>query len=201
MIKIIGLTGRMCSGKTTIANFLKNLGCVVLSADFFAKEVLKNSGIILQLSNAFGKEIIENGKIIPAKLSKKAFASKENQQKLGSITHPLISEKFLKSVEKIKAKKEKKIIIYDAPLLLETNAYKKVEKIILVITPLEIIYQRWQEKILKKDNQLKEEDLKKRIIYQITPEEAKKKADFLIDGSLSLEAVKKQVQKIYHKIK
>ena len=198
-VKVIGLTGRMGSGKTTVASFFKELNYAIINADSLAKTILQEEETIKEIYKNFGKQVFNKGKIIPSLLGRIAFQDKTNTEKLNQITHPKIKKKFFQEVNRIKEKKKFNSIIYDAPLLLEAGAYKKMDKVILVITDYNIILQRWKKKI-KKETVWKEEDLKQRIARQINPEEAKKFADFIVDGGKSLEGVKNQVLTIHQKL-
>lgn len=199
-MKIIGLTGRMCSGKSTIANFFSQLGCVVIAADKLAKIVLATPETILEIKKTFGENVFENGKISFSKLAKESFSSNEAVIKLGAITHPKIAQRFLLEIQKVKKKNTDAIVIYDAPLLLETNAYQKMDKTILVITDYAIILERWRKKIIQGKTHLQEHDLQARIKYQIEPHKAKKMVDFIIDGNQDFGGIKQQVCTIYKKI-
>lgn len=199
MIKIVGLTGRMSSGKSTAAEFFKQLGCEIIFADKLAKLVLNEQETILQIENFFGKEVFKADKISPTKLAKQCFKNNKNLSKLMSITHPKIAQKFSLALNKIKNKKQNTIVIYDAPLLLEAGIYKKMDKNILVVTDDAISLQRWKKKI-KNNTHFQESDLQNRIQYQIESQKAKKLVDFIIDGNQDFSGVQKQVQAIYQKI-
>ena len=199
-MKIIGLTGSMCSGKSTIARFFWELDYIIVSADCLAKLILKEPSIIQAIKQNFGTEVLEQGQVCFAKLATQSFASKENIARLNSIMHPRISQRFATELAKAKQNNPQASVIYDAPLLFESNAYQAVDKIILVVTAYEVIAQRWRQKISQKNTHFKESDLKTRIKYQIPQHKAQKMADFIIDGNQELPQVKKQVFKIHQQI-
>jgi dephospho-CoA kinase len=199
-MKIIGLTGRMCSGKSTIANFFQVLGCSIIVADRLAKWVLKEKEILLEIKKKFGEEVFENEKISFSKLAEKSFANKKNVELLNSITHPRIAKIFSASIQDLKKNNDSQIVIYDAPLLIESGAYKSVDKTILVVTDELVIEERWRKKLAKQNTPFQISDLKTRLQYQIQPAAAKKMADFIIDGNQNLQGVKEQTLAIYQKL-
>ena len=189
----------MCSGKSTIADFFRQLGCKIISADELTKIVLREQEIVLQIEKYFGKEVLEEGKISFSKLAQQSFANSQNLAQLGNIMHPRIFQKFSQVLAIFKKKYPNKIVIYDAPLLLETEVYKKMDKTILVVTNYAITLQRWRQKIQQGNTHFQELDLQERIQYQIDPNEAKKLVDFIIDGNQNISGIQKQTKYIYEK--
>ena len=187
-MQIIGITGRMGSGKSTTAQFFGKLGYQIIDADALAKKVLLEKEVKLQLVNSFGNTILEKGEISRQKLAKQVFASKENIAKINEITHPKIRELFLRTVTSFFKKNNSVKIIYDAPLLLESNYYSKLQKTILVKTDLKICITRAMFK-----TNLSAAAIKQRISYQIKPTQAIKMVNFVIDGNLDLQKIEKQV--------
>lgn len=192
-MQIIGLTGRIGSGKSTAAEFFKELGYQIISADIIAKEILQESEVIDELVLAFGKQIKDGEKINSTSLAKQAFQNKKSVQAINSITHPKIRAKSLVTLDKIYQQNPSARVIYDAPLLIEVNAHSKMQKTILVKTDLKIIIERILQRSKGRKNKISISDLKKRMYYQIDPDEANKLVDFVINGSVGLAEVKQQV--------
>ena len=144
MTKIIGLTGGIGSGKTTIAKHFASLGVPVYIADDEAKKLMDNPEIITELKSIFGDEIIENGKIDRKALAQIVFQNPKKLKTLNSIIHPAVKLHFENWLH---SHKNYPIIIKEAAILFESGSYKDCDKIITVTAPLEIRIER----VLKRD--------------------------------------------------
>lgn len=188
MTKIIGLTGGIGSGKTTIANYFKSLGIPVYIADDAAKEVMKFPEIIVALKESFGEEIFKDNILKSEKLAKIVFNNPEKLTLLNKIVHPAVKihfDRWLLSHKKFP------FIIKEAAILFESGSYKYCDKIITVIAPLETRIKRVMER-----DETTQEDVLKRIENQWSDEQKVSKSDFVINNS-SFQEAEKQVDKIY----
>ena len=195
--KIIGLTGPTGSGKSSICNILKeNANVAIIDTDKIARlATYKESSCYYTLGAVFGKEIYDiDGNINRQKLANIAFLSKENTKKLNDIVHPWV---FLKTFEQIKihSNNNAKLIFIDAPVLIESNANFICDYVLSVICPLEIRLKR----IIKRDNITKENALK-RIEAQNDDDFYINSSDFVIDGSITFDKLKIEVDKFLTKL-
>ena len=189
MTKIIGLTGGIGSGKTTIANYFKSLGIPVYIADDAAKEVMKLPEIIASLKASFGEEIFNANILNSEKLSNIVFNNPEKLSLINKIVHPAVKIHF---DQWLLSHKNNPFIIKEAAILFESGSYKYCDKIITVIAPLETRIKR----VMVRDKTTKENVLK-RINTQWNDEQKISQSDFVINNS-SFQEAEKQVDKIYN---
>lgn len=194
-MKVIGLTGGIASGKTTVSTFLKSKGYEVIDADLISREIYNvDEDVYKKVITEFGTEILNNDRTINRKkLGKVVFNNKLKLKKLNEITHPIITNKILKKIEESKLRGEK-ICFVDAALLIEANLVKYVDEVWLVVADEEVQINR----LMKRDN-ISYEDAKKRIESQMPVVEKKKYADFIINNSESVEYTIEQVTRLLNK--
>lgn len=183
-MKIIGLTGGIGSGKSTVAGCLAAQGISVLDADQMAREVLKPE----QVRNLFGSEFIENGKINRSKLGELIFGDPKERAKLEALTHPLIAQKLQEELQKLEAA-GCKIVIYEAALIFEKSIQNRFDAVILVTAPETVQLDR-----LLKRGDLTREEAQKRIQAQMPTAQKIKLATYVIDNSGDLEALRDQTR-------
>ena len=191
---IVGLTGGIASGKTTVSNFFKEFGIKIADADIIAKEISQRKDIEDEMIQVFGKEILDiEGKINRAKLKEIVFSNKEKLSKLNEINQP----KVIKEIKKIKEKTEKNdIIIFDIPSLFETELDKMCDVIVLVYVDRETQIKR----MFERDN-ISEELAVKIINAQMSLEEKIKKSHIHIENNGTLDELQRKVQNIYRELK
>ena len=187
MTKIIGLTGGIGSGKTTIAKYFKSFGIPVFIADDEARKIMQSPEIINAVKNTFGEDIFENGILNREKLAKIVFNDPEKLKKLNSIVHPAVKKHFeLWLIEN----KTFPYIIYEAAILFESGRYKDCDIIVTVTAPIETRLQR----VLERDKTTRELVLKK-MEAQWSDEKRIAKSDFVIEN-IALDAAKREVDEI-----
>lgn len=187
MTKIIGLTGGIGSGKTTIANHFKAAGIPVYIADDEARKIMQADEIIEEIKNTFGIGIFENGILNRQKLAQIVFGDAEKLKLLNAIIHPAVKKHFH---DWILDHKNSPYIIYEAAILFESGSYKDCDKIITVIAPMESRIQR----VIQRDNTTREQVLN-RINAQWNDDQRIAKSDFVIEND-SPEIAKSEVDKI-----
>lgn len=189
MIKI-GITGGIGSGKTYICEKFKKLGIKVYNADENAKKLININQIIrTKLIDNFGDKIYINSKLNKEKLSEIIFNNPEKLKIVNSIVHPEVNKDFELWCNK---NISEKIIIKEAAILFESDSYKNVDKIISVISPIELRIKR----ILLREKTT-ENEIYKKINNQISDIEKIKKSDFIIynDNIINLD---NQIIKIFN---
>ncbi|MDL2281318.1 dephospho-CoA kinase [Selenomonadales bacterium OttesenSCG-928-I06] len=194
LMYIIGLTGGIASGKSSVSNILKQeFKANIIDLDVVAREITtKNSLAYTDIINYFGPNILEeDGQINRKKLGKIVFADRDAKKKLEEITHFRILEILENRLDQAK-KNNTKLIFIDSPLLIETNWHNKVNEVWLVYVNLETQISRLMER-----DTISYEDAIKRIESQISLEEKRKYATVIINNNDSFEKTKEQVISSY----
>ncbi|MBP9510357.1 MAG: dephospho-CoA kinase [Fusobacteriaceae bacterium] len=190
---ILGLTGGIACGKTTISIIFKKLGIKVIDADKVAREVIELPEIVNQIKKNYGDEVFINGKLDRKKLREIIFNDKEKIMKLNSIIHPKVIDIFKEEYNKNKFSDE--IIVFDIPLLFEVGLEKYCNKTIVVYVNEEIQIKR----VMERDNSSRE--LAKKIIdAQMDLFEKVKMADYAIENNSSVNELEKKVKNIIESI-
>ena len=187
MVKVIGLTGGIGSGKTTIANFFKEKGVPVYIADDEAKKVMQSIEIIDQIKSVFGETLFENNILNRAKLAEIVFNNADKLAQLNAIVHPAVKKDFELWLSK---NKSYPYVIYEAAILFESGRYKECDVIITVTAPEEIRIER----VLKRDNTTREQVLS-RMQMQWKDEKRISRSNFVINNT-NLKIAKEEVVKI-----
>jgi len=197
MLKV-GLTGSIAVGKSFVLGVLKELGCHVLDADEVAREVVKPGTAGLRaVVEAFGDEILRaDGTLDRSKLGSIVFTDENKRRQINSILHPFIITAQDEELRQLEREDPQGIAVVDAALMIESGAYKRFDKLIVVHCDPEIQLQR-----LMKRDKLSREDAKRRINSQMPQEEKKRYADFLIDTSGPFESTRQQVELAFHELK
>ncbi|HLP65118.1 MAG TPA: dephospho-CoA kinase [Flavobacterium sp.] len=185
--KIIGLTGGIGSGKTTIATYIQSKAIPVYISDTEAKKVMEQPEIIAKINATFNEDITTNSVLDRQKLASIVFGNPEKLKQLNAIVHPAVKIHFDNWV---KQNQNKPIIVKEAAILFESGSYKDCDSVISVIAPLETRIER----VIQRDNTTRDKVLQ-RINNQITDEERISKSDYIIKNE-SLEEAKKQTDQI-----
>ncbi|WP_269242469.1 dephospho-CoA kinase [Flavobacterium limnophilum] len=174
MTKIIGLTGGIGSGKTTIANHFMAAGVPVYIADDEARKIMQSAEIIEEIKQTFGTAIFENGILNRQKLAEIVFNNPEKLKLLNGIIHPAVKKHFANWISN---HNKAPFIIYEAAILFESGSYKNCDKIITVTAPLETRIQR----VIQRDNTSRENVLK-RIKMQWNDNQRIVESDFVVEN-------------------
>ena len=160
MPKIIGLTGGIGSGKTTVANLFESLGIPVFNADDAAKQLMQNSSIIKnQLIQQFGDKVYEQGQLNRSYLASIVFADPEKLAILNAIVHPVTIQAALDWAQQ----QTSPYVIKEAALIFESNASEGLDFVIGVTAPLALRIER----VMKRD-QCTQAEVEKRMQHQIS---------------------------------
>ncbi|MEZ4858080.1 MAG: dephospho-CoA kinase [Flavobacteriaceae bacterium] len=187
-MKIVGLTGGIGSGKTTVAGFFQELGIPVYIADIEAKKLTNTSKIIKRkLNTLFGENVYTKEGLNRNLVANKIFNNKELLDQVNAIIHPKVNRHFLRW----KKKQKGHYCIKEAAILFENGGYKECDILILVTAPLEIRLQRVQDR-----DKSTPKEVMARINNQWPDEKKIPLADFIITN-LELNATKQQVKKIH----
>lgn len=198
LLIVIGLTGSIASGKSTVTALLKEKGAVIIDADKIAREIMsKGEPAWFEVLNYFGDEILNDDRsdIDRKKLASIVFSDKAKLEALNNITHPKIIEEIKKQVEEYK-KAGKKIIVIDAALLIEAGLDKIVDEVWVIAANEDVQLQR----LMAREKDITKDEAVKRIKSQMPLAEKLKFADRVIDNNSRIEETKNQVDKIWTKI-
>jgi len=201
-VYVIGLTGGIGTGKTTVSNYLKELGAHVINADEVAHEVTSPGSFGLSRVIAeFGEEmLLEDGSLNRKKLGQLVFGDPEALSKLNSIVHPLVIDQIGRMLEEISCRhcdaEEVPCVVLDVPLLFEAGMDKMCDEIWVVATDKDVQVQR----LMARDG-YPESEIMKRIQAQMPLEEKVKRAHKVIDNSGSIENTKMQTYELFEDVK
>ena len=190
---IIGITGSIACGKSTVSNYLKSKGYIVIDADRIGHEALDDDYVKEKLIVAFGNEILEDNKINRQKLGEFVFGNSSNLNVLNSIIHPEIRKKIL---EKIDKNNDKELIFIDVALLFEAKFDDLVDKIIVVY-----VDENTQLTRLMKRNSISKKEALSRIVSQMSPIEKAKLGDYTVNNNLDVINTYEQVDKVLSELK
>lgn len=190
-IKIVGLTGGIGSGKTTVANYFKELGIPVYIADVEAKLLMKRSKVIIRkLIQLFGSETYYKGELNKPFIANKIFNDPVLLEKMNTIVHPKVASHFKRWLKK----QDAPYVIKEAAIIFENNTYTSLDYIITVIAPERTRINR----VIERDKS-SEERVKAIIKNQWNDAEKVKLSDFVIEN-IELADTKNQVINIHQKI-
>lgn len=196
-MKLIGLTGGIGSGKSTVAQLLLSHGWVVVDADQIARDIVEpGQPALAELADAFGEDILQaDGSLDRGLLASRAFASREQTDLLNSITHPRIQEETQARFAAAR-RAGADFVVYDMPLLIDKGLHKDMEATIVVDVDAEERVRR-----LVNYRGLDEGDARRRIAAQIPDDVRRAAADFIIDNNGAREELDAQVDGVVEKLR
>lgn len=191
MTKILGLTGGIASGKSTVSNYFKDLKVPLIDADQVAHDVMRaGQPVVCEIAETFGADyILENGEIDRARLGQIVFADPEKRKQLNDIVQGEIRQE-IKRLTHAELAKEPDLIVLDIPLLFEGKYDEKVDLVMVVYVDGETQKRR----LMKRNPELTEEDAVNRIKSQMPLELKAEKADAVIDNNGTLEETVEQIE-------
>ncbi|MDP3732366.1 MAG: dephospho-CoA kinase [Candidatus Omnitrophota bacterium] len=186
---ILGLTGSFGSGKTTVARIFRPFGAKIIDADKIAHRIIQpRTEIYKKIINTFGKGVLKKNRAIDRnKLARIVFNDKHLLRRLNKIIHPEVIRVIKEEIKFSPGR----VVVLDAPLLIEAGLDKMVDKLILVT----ITREKQIKRICKKTG-LSRSDILKRIEAQISQNVKSRFANFIIDNSGTIEKTKKQIKRI-----
>ena len=200
---IVGLTGGIACGKTTVAELLAQHGADVIDLDEIGHRLLKkDSPVFDQIVKAFGKEVLdESGDISRAKLGRIVFHYSECRLRLNQITHPAIIEQSWTEAQRMAALGTERIIIIDSPLLIEAGMQDIVDIVVVVISDKKTQLDRLIQRGIKQKKPLRVKEAQARIHSQMPLSEKIKYADFVVENNGGLDELKTKVAKLWGDLK
>jgi dephospho-CoA kinase len=192
---IYGLTGGIATGKSTVANMFRALGATIIDADVISRQVVEPNTIgARRIRETFGEQFFSSdGSLKRDLMAKIIFSDLNARSQLNELLHPLIMDEMGKQSELVTKKNEEAVLIWDIPLLYEENLTNFVQKVIVVYVPEQV-----QRIRLKLRNNLTPEEITSRIQSQLSIEEKKRLADYIIDNSGSVQQTNRQVVALWN---
>lgn len=196
MTRVIGLTGGMGSGKSTVSHLLSELGAVVVDADKVGHEAYQNGTKTWHdLVNAFGQQIVAaDGSIDRKKLGAIVFGSPEQLERLNRIVHPRMFEIMKEQIEQCR-RQGVKVVVLDAAILFEANWDPLVDEVWVVVASEEAIVARARAR-----TGLPEEQIRSRLRSQMPIEEKMKRATVIIRNDGDMEDLRKKVEELWARL-
>lgn len=190
---ILGLTGSIASGKSSVADCFVECGAILVSADLLAREVVNpGSPTLTKLVDAFGADILTSGGSLDREvMARTVFSDPVARRLLESITHPEIAHLAECRLAELN-RSPHDLIVYEVPLLFEVGAESRVDQVLVVVVDPVVQLAR----LLKRDH-LNAAEAKQRISAQWPQADKVQKADFVIDNSGSLQQTRVMVAALY----
>jgi len=195
-VQLVGLTGGIASGKSTVASILRRLGAAIVNADELAREVVEpEQDAWKEIIETFGHDILQADKTLDRKkLRTLVFDRPQKRKKLEAIIHPRVRALAERRINELKAAGSS-VIVYEVPLLFEGQIHLWLRPVILVACDL-----KTQKKRLLERDQLTESEAQKHIAAQMSLEEKRKLADYVIENDGNLAELEEQVHSVLEKI-
>jgi len=197
VMKIIGLTGGIASGKSIVVSVFRELGAIILDADQIARlVVLPHQPAWEDIVEFFGPQVVnEDESLDRAKIGEIVYNNPDSLKELNRITHPRIMQYYKDEMRRIKLEQPDAIVILEVPLLYETNMDKLCQQVVVVCVDRETQIKRLMER-----DKMSYEDAVRRINAQMPMDEKVRRADFVIDNRGSMEETKEKATKYYKEI-
>lgn len=189
---LVGLTGGIATGKSTVAEMLRQLGCVVIDADQLARDVVApGQPALAEVVCAFGDVLAPDGTLDRKKLAAMVFADPARRRRLEAILHPAIRARFEARLETLARDGFEGIVVFDAPVIVESGGYQHLDR--LVVVTADEATQR--ARLVARDGDAAEGE--RRIASQMPLAEKVKLADYVIDNSGDRAATEARTREVY----
>lgn len=195
-VRVIGLTGGIASGKSTVAAMLRELGAPIVDADLLARQVVEPaSPALAEIAQVFGREVLAaDGSLDRKRMGERIFADPGARAKLNAITHPRIAQASAAAIAALAAAGHK-AAIYEAALLVENRIHDRLGGLIVVSVPVEVQIER-----LRARDEVDEEGARARVAAQLPLASKVAVADWVVDNSGPVEHTRAQVERIWREI-
>ena len=194
---LIGVTGSLATGKSTVTALLKELGAKVIDADAVVHRQLKDRRSLCYraICARFGKDILTQGEIDRKKLAKIVFNDPQELKQLEGIIHPITKQVIWAKAEAFLKQKKSRVVVLDVPLLFESGWAKDVDAVIVVAAERSAQIARAVRKL-----HISPLEAEQRIKQQLPLPYKKRRADFVVDNNGNIKETKRQVQDLWKKI-
>jgi dephospho-CoA kinase len=191
---LVGLTGGIATGKSTVAKMLRELGCVIIDADVLAREVVEPGEPAYEdIVAAFGSDVIQaNGSLDRKRLGAIVFADAARRKRLEAMTHPRIRERFARRLQELTEQGFAGLVFFDAAVMIESGNYRNMDRLVVVATD-----EATQRERLQGRDGIGEDEAARRMASQMPVAEKAKLADHVIDNSGDRAATERQVRRVH----
>jgi dephospho-CoA kinase len=191
---LVGLTGGIATGKSTVSALMRQLGCEIIDADLLAREVVEpGQPAWTTIVAEFGQDVLTgDGTLDRKKLGAIVFADPERRRRLEAITHPAIRERFQARLDELAEKGFTGIVIFDAAVMIESGNYKNMDRLVVVVTD-----EPTQMSRLRGRDGTDDAEGRRKIASQMPLSEKAKLADYVIDNSGDRHATAEQVRRVF----
>ncbi len=195
---LVGLTGGLVTGKSTVARLFQDCGAVLIDADALARIVVQpGKPAWRDLVRTFGTRVLGPDRTLDrASLARIVFRNRAQLRKLNAIVHPRVAREQARLTRQFRRQDPKAVIIYDAPVLIEAGAHRRMDRLIVVTAD-----QPTQIARLRRRNHLTRAEALRRIRTQLPLAKKRRLADYVIDGTLPRKHLARQVNGIYAELR
>ena len=200
---VVGLTGGIASGKSTVAQMLKTKGAHIIDLDQIGHQLLRaDSPVINRLIETFGGDILEeSGDVSRTKLGEIVFANPTDRQQLDAIMHPRIHQISRQSARNLARADPDSVVVIDSPLLIESGGYRSVDYIVVVVSNQSQQVDRLIQRSKSQRRPLNQLQAKARIEAQMPVSEKIAYADYAVHNDGTLSDLKDQVHQLWDVLK
>jgi dephospho-CoA kinase len=191
---LVGLTGSIATGKSTVSQMFRSLGCELIDADVLAREVVEpGEPALARIAEEFGRDVLQpDGTLDRKKLGAIVFGDAARRKRLEQITHPAIRDRFLRRLADLEARGFDGIVLWDAPVMIESGGYKAMDKLVVVATD-----EATQAARLRARDGIDAAEAERKIRSQMPVAEKAKLADYVIDNAGDRAATERQVREVH----
>ncbi len=194
---VVGLTGGIASGKSTVSRMFEQAGIPVICSDELAREVVRpGSPGLAEIRRIFGNDVLDDeGGLVREAMARLVFQDQSQRKLLESIIHPRVEEEQIKRLKALE-RKGHSVVVIDVPLLYEVGWERFVDLVVVVYAPRQV----QEERLLNRDG-MSSDDARSRLDAQMSIDEKRRLADRLVDNGNTLEHTRRQVATIIEELK
>jgi len=193
---LVGVTGGMGSGKSSLARLLAARGGILVDADAIAHRVLDRPEVLQALQEAFGRDVVDaGGRLNRPEVGRRAFASQAGWQRLNRIVRPPLAAELWREVEQAKKSAGEIMVVVDAPLIFEWEVQDRFDAVVVVDADEEVCVARAAGR-----SGLSKIQIRQRMAFQLSAEEKKERADFVVDNSGDLEQLEEESARLWEEL-